>query len=1061
MKILRYFIILSVIPIFSVSAVVLFAAQADMPQSPERIRLRLIESVGQLPTNPEYRLDGRFILMAAGKEVSYQTRIIQASGQMAGRTIIRRIADFTHVNQTRNLRFFLSGENAWTASPEITVDVVAEQIPYMARFDFRTLYAELLDILDRGPRSPDFLVELSDNEIYIHGRLQNGWHAVFTLNAVEFYPRKVKISTDGESTASWMIPAVGTGHAWRPQPFPGWTTEFEVWMYSPATAGAYRYARRIDFVEHDAVVGSFSIEERQIVTGNSAEAETIFLRPPVFPREEGIRFEPSGSDIGGIFSNESLSAMRSRLDKAPWSQWGRQGRALANLSLVSSVFAMLLHYPVPPKAQAWIVVSGYAIFLFLLLMLCRSRRPGVPPRLQKFPLKTAVAGFFVGLVMLVAGISSWVTHLPVERSRMALHAAIRSAITEGKLYAAGASMLLTDIARKAPPETLDDLGRSCQNYAIAYDLIRNHLTPQRRAQIETALFDYAKPLLGAASGWRANGRGAAEIASGLGLTGLAIGFEPYIAAAETVIEQILSDQLSEGLHRAGPGPGVAAMNAAANLFYGLRKAGRADYYADARFQKYVSTTLRLLSPAGTLPLFGGTDLDDSLSFSLFVLKVADKMPEKTGGQCVAAHNLYMKYGIFNSQGWVRRIAPRFLPFWAYYENPHVLLQYESAVSPSELPEEGFATGDGQFAALRAGSGADTMYLAINMLRPVSYETADDALSFDLFAERSLMLHGSVFPLKSDASARFAGNTPTFNEGPQIANMSAGITSSLLNQPVFDSARAVADSAYAYGQVIRDVILARPEENHPGYFVIMDNISEIDFDTTVQWRIHGRGETAAGLDQRIRWKSTAFEPLRLWNVRSALEVVYPLGVQGTYSTTPGILRSRFPFFNQPAQSARIDWVGGGRLCSILVPRREKDQPPLIEALGEYVCIIGSTDRFSFGDLTRRITSGSFEHISEYSLVRNRGTAFPALLMAFGVECRLGAHSIVSDKPVTASLDGLRGGIQNDQPDTRVVIRSPEIMAGARFFLDGHPVIAEKPGVLAFTLSQPGTHLLNER
>jgi hypothetical protein len=80
------------------------------------------------------------------------------------------------------------------------------------------------------------------------------------------------------------------------------------------------------------------------------------------------------------------------------------------------------------------------------------------------------------------------------------------------------------------------------------------------------------------------------------------------------------------------------------------------------------------------------------------------------------------------------------------------------------------------------------------------------------------------------------------------------------------------------------------------------------------------------------------------------------------------------------------------------------------------------------------------------------------MAFGVECRFGGHSIVSDKPVTASLDGLRGGIQNERPDTRVWIRSPEIKQGSRFFLDGHPIIAEKQGVLAFVLSEPGAHLL---
>jgi hypothetical protein len=409
---------------------------------------------------------------------------------------------------------------------------------------------------------------------------------------------------------------------------------------------------------------------------------------------------------------------------------------------------------------------------------------------------------------------------------------------------------------------------------------------------------------------------------------------------------------------------------------------------------------------------------------------------------------------------MRWFRPLILPFLAYYENPHVLLQYETAVLPSELPEDGFATDDGQFAALRAGSGANTLYLAINMLRPVSSETANDALSFDLFAKRSLMLHGSVLSQQSDAPARFEGNTPVFNDGPQIVNMSKGITSALLDQPVFDSVRAVADSAYSYGQVKRDIILARPEKNHMGYFVVMDNISEIDFDTDVSWRINGRGETVAGLDQRIRWKSTAFGPPRLLNLLSALETVYPIGVQGTYSTSPGKLPSRFSFMDQPAQNAQVAWIGGGRLCSILLPHGENERPPAVEAQGEYACFIGATDIFSFGDRTRRITAGSFEHVSEYSLVRDRGKAFPALIMAFGIECRSGGHSITSDKPITASLDGPRGSLLNEQPNTRVTIQSPDIKGGARFFIDGLPVIAEKSGVLAFTLSKPGTHLLKD-
>ena len=1061
MNFLHCFLIrLFVILFFSAAVAVLPAAQSDAAITPDQLRQRIEKSVGPLPRNPEYRLDGRFNLAASWEDVSYRVRVVQASGKIAD----RRAVAFTHENRTRDLRFFLSGETAWAASPEITVDVMAEQIPYLARFDFHVLYAELLDILAQGSRSPEFRIERSDNEIYVHGRLKNGWNAVFTLNLTEAYPRKVKISTGGERTAAWMVPYVSPGDVWRPQIFPEWTTEFEIWIYVPAqgVGGDYRYARRIDFVERDMVVGSFFSDENWFITGNTTTTEEIFTRPPVFPWIEGARFKPDVDDRDGIYGDDSLRALRSRLNESPWSQWERRSLTLAFFSVVVSVFSRLLPYYLPPKILAWIIGSGYLILLFLLLKFSRPTRFGTPPVLHKFPRKTAIAGFFVGFIMFIAGASTWMTHLPTERSRIALHLAIRFAVTERGIYATGADLLLENLSHTSPVETWEELGRSSQNCAIAYDLIRKNLSPQRRAEIEADLFEYAKPLMGVASGWRANEAGAAVIASGLGLTGLALNFEPFVASAESVIERYLSGQLSGGVHRAGPGRGSADMDVAANLFYGFRRAGRTDYYEDARFREYVSTTLKSLSPAGTLPLFGGTNLDDSLGFSLFVLKIADKMPEETGRQCVAAHNLYMEYGILNSEGWSRRIASRLLPFLAYYENPHVLLQYETALAPSELPRESFAAGDGQLATLRAGSGEDAIYLALNMLRSGSRETSGDALSFDLFAKSSLMLNGSVFPPKgAELMDTVAGNTPTFSNDAQTMNTSAGITSMLLNQPVFDSARALADKAYMYGYIKRDFIMARPEENMPGYFVVMDDISEIDFDTTVKWRLHGRGETAIGLDQRIRWNSTVFGRPRLRSIRSALEVMYPVGIQGRFSASPGILRSRFPFFNQRAQSVQVEWIGGGRFCSILAPHGEKEQPPVIEAQGEYVCRIGNTDWFSFGDLTRRIASDSFEHVSEYSLVRSRGEAFPALTMGFGVECRFGDHSIISDKSISVSLDGLGGDIQNYRPETNVMIQSTEISEGARFLIGDRLITAEKPGVLVFILSEPGTHSLRRQ
>jgi hypothetical protein len=320
-----------------------------------------------------------------------------------------------------------------------------------------------------------------------------------------------------------------------------------------------------------------------------------------------------------------------------------------------------------------------------------------------------------------------------------------------------------------------------------------------------------------------------------------------------------------------------------------------------------------------------------------------------------------------------------------------------------------------------------------------------------------MLHGPGSPLKKGKEPRaFVSNTMTFNNDNQSGNRSTGVTSALLNQPLFDQMRALADRVYDYGQVRRNIVMVRPEKGFPAYFIILDDVSSNSPETTAQWRIHGRGETTAGLDGMTRWSSPPLAPPRWREKPSILEVAHPIGVTETHSVASGTLHSRFSSLNQPAQTALVEWFGSGQLCSIMIPRKETEAPPKVEARGEYACLIGGTDWFSFGDTGRRITAGLFEHVSEYSLVRERGQGFPAMLMAFGVNCSFGKHSLSSNKPITASLDGLRGGMRNERPQTRVELRSPAIRAGARFLLDDQAITAQKAGILSFTLEEPGEH-----
>lgn len=1014
-----------------------FAAADENTPDAGQIRRRLIESVGHIPNVDEYSLRGQFTLRATGEDIVYNVSRLRTADRLA--------VDFVQENRTLNLRYVRSGESAWVASPEITADIATDRLPYIIQFDFRQLYGDLLNILEEGAVAPGFGIDKVDNEIYIRGKLSNGWDAVFVLNAFEYFPRKVRVHTTEMPVAAWMVPFVLPSGAVEWKSFPSPVTEFEIWLSDPVKAAGYRAARRMDFIENGGAVGSFILDE-------SAE-----IHEELFDRPESLRiqFTPDTRNPAfSLFLDESeLSA---RLKDHPWAAWSRENRLISWWGLWT--FRMV---NLSPNLMAPELFPGAALSIFLFfLYLATRRRKG-----KRFSWKLFISGAFIGCVIFAVGsVSGWMRR-PIDRSLMTLHMAIRYAIAGNSLYADKVDELLFDFGNKAPAKNMRELGKSCQAYAFAYDIIRENLPQQRREQIEMELFHYARPLFGAANGWISNTAEGSDIAAGLGLVGLAIRFEPFIEASRNVMDRVLENQLSGGLHPAGAGPGSEAMTSASNLFYGLARANRADYYIREEFQNYVETTLRMLSPAGTLPLSGDTDMEHSRGLSLFFMKIASRMPDETGRRCVAARNRYWDVGRFNAaHGWARWIPSLFQSAWAYFDDPYVLLQYGNAITPSETEAAGAVFGGGQYAVLRAGNDPDALYLALNMLQPGSYGSRRDALSFDLYARRSLLLHGAGFPGRSSSLygktlRTSASNSITFNNKDQSENHGTGITSALLNQPLFDQVRAFADRVYDAGQVQRDIILVRPERNSPGYFIVLDDIFSVDPDTKIQWRIHGRGALAAGIDRKTIWTSTVFAPPKLNPDGVILEVSHPVGIKGQLSIAPETLYSRSSFLNQPAQSARIEFTGGGRFLAVMMPRKPHDMPVKIYPLGNSAFLVGETDWFSLGSLTQRVTVGMFSHISEYSLARKRGDAFPALLMVSGVECRFGDHELLGSKPLTASLDGLRGGLLTTRPYTQVEIRSPEIRPGAIFILDGDAIAAETPGALTFMLTAAGEHSLH--
>ncbi len=1023
-------------------------ASAASTSNPALLRQHLQDSIGNLPWEPTdgYLLTGQFILKGTGEEIPYEAKYARSSTRWA--------ADFSHAeDRSRHIQYVFSGTGAWASSPEITADIDPGYLPYIARFDFPYFYAELLRILERGNRDPLFGMETIGNEVHIKGSLQNGWEATFIFNTIDYFPRKVAINTRNEAASAWLLTALETDGSCTLIRVPQATAEFEVWFSEPVDAGGYRYARRMDFTEHASVLGTFFLEKGEPIP------ETIFNRPPAFPWLETVAFhaQDSRQRPSLYLSQADLPAFRLRLESAPWLDWRRTNGLAAFWALCTIWIGPLITQP--PSFRVISLAIGF-LFLGLTILFRRYRqRFG-----RRFPLKLLLAGLLVSFSILLAGVASIQFHSSKNRSLLALHLAIRQAVTGNSFYARRAAKLLRNLTQEAPAPSIEDLGYSCQAYALAYDLIRSSLLQENCTEIEKELFEYGRPLFGALHGWRSNMTESYHFSTGLGMLGLAIGCEPFVARAGECLHKNLNTQLVDGIHLSGPGPGNSALETAVNFFYALKQAGRVNYYDHPAFRQYVRATLQMLSPVGTLPLFGNTNLDQSARLSAFFLKVANHLPEEIGQQCAAAYDLYWASGRYHDEGLIKWILAIFQPMAFFFENPYLLFQYDQAKMPTALPSESVILGNGQAAILRTGSNLDSAYLALNTPRSTLNIVHRDAMAFDLYAYQALLLHGPGFPGRDHPDYRettetSAANSITLYEESQARTQCSGIVSALLNQPLFDYVRVLADNTYDYGQVQRDVMMVRPDKDNPAYFILIDEVFVSDPQTTVQWYLHGRGKLSTSIDQISRWKCTAFTPPG-WSSQYVSLEAYSLDRPGELRSKKGVLYSKNSFRNLDSETLIIDWTGSKRFCTVLFPHRSGQAGPKIEIPegGESIHV-GATDWACLGSPGLLRTVGPLTHASEYTIVRSQKNSFPSLLMIFGFEFRFGPHSIISTKPISISMDGLRGGLENVYADTRIEIHSPEIRAGDRFFLDGELIQATESGTLVLMLGKSGEHMFH--
>ena len=920
----------------------LCAAQACAADDPAAALQHLRSAIGTLPLNPAgYYLSGRFTLKLAGDETTYQTTLLRQQGRWA--------ADFRSADRTRDVRY-VAWQSCWVSTPELTARVERPQLPYTAEYDFPGLWADLNAILLSGPGSPLFRIESEANDVYIRGKLRNGEEATFLVNRVQWLLRKVSITAHSGPRPAWTLPALLPNRSASLLMLPTEGQQhIEIWFSDFTDSGTCRYPQRTDFADAHGVSATFVVEGMD----SRGLPESLYESPGQSPSAALLScLKAANRPERSLYLDVAeTAAFRRRIGAPAWNNWRRINAAVAAWSLAALPLSHLSPATATPAMLGLTLAVLAAGFVLIRVRSSRQFQRGGLRFLLVF------AASFIG-VMLV-GIASIQLGSARGRSLAAMHAAIRYRVTGSAAYARLANRLLLEIPAEGVPATMTGLADCCRDYACAYDLVRPALSAQRCREIQGTLVAYATPLYSAVTGWRANTPDAPALASGLGLVGMALGCDSFLTAARGVVDKSLEHQFEGGLFRAGPGPGAVALDRLADFLFALKHAGVADYYARPPIREQVETLVQLLSPAGTLPLFGDTAPDDSVHSARFLLKAARNLPDPLRGQCVEAAAAYRERGRYLSRGTPKFLGRYLRPVWFFADEPSLLFQSDPALPAAPLAGSSAVLGNGRIAVFRSGTGPEALYLAVNAGRSVWTGTARDVLGFDLFGYSGLMLHGPGHPEPgrpgyAESFRTASANSVTFEDAGQEQADGAGVSLALVNQRLFDYVRVLADTAYDEGQVQRDAIMVRPEGATPGYFVLVDDIRTNNPATRVSWFLHGRGRLTRGVDQVARWVSSALSHPALPGRQVSVLAWTPGG--GDFSSAPAGLYSR----EGPAEASEAlirRWTGPGRFATVLFPWREGVREPKLEGgPGLNIARVGDADWIGLGDATDRISLG---------------------------------------------------------------------------------------------------------
>lgn len=339
-----------------------------------------------------------------------------------------------------------------------------------------------------------------------------------------------------------------------------------------------------------------------------------------------------------------------------------------------------------------------------------------------------------------------------------------------------------------------DLRRSyaLQAYSIAYDIIREDITPEERVDILNLLDDHAFPL-SQIDLYSDNNHRVVD-AGGLGLAGLVLQNKNYIdIATETILHYLYEKVKDEGASYEGQSYLGFAWRESMEFMTALKRLGGYNFFNDTRYVNSLEFMAESFSPLATPPLFEDATTNprcnDVLLMAASQMDDVDKAKEFQWLWELRANNEDLAgqkdYDYLLGAGASDR---RIYCYKGDDKIPAVKPDYSSQVYRNS-----------NMAILRSGYEKDSIYLSLTCKNYTQSHPHYDENSFELWAYGAWLAINPGYPGWGEeghdwAIQTEASNTLLVNNEGQLYPHAQGFISSITS-PYFDMVRADAIRAY--------------------------------------------------------------------------------------------------------------------------------------------------------------------------------------------------------------------------------------------------------------------------